>query len=74
MGETYPFLYIDIEQQSPLQNSAMSYQMLQIGRVMLQKYISMLFLEWTLLEVLTILLMRGLIMDIVYYYLHSIEK
>lgn len=25
MGETYPFLYIDIEQQSPLQNSAMSY-------------------------------------------------
>lgn len=31
-------------------------------------------LEWILLEVLTILLMRDLIMDIVYYYLHSIEK
>ena len=25
MGETYPFLYIEIKQQSPLQNSAMSY-------------------------------------------------
>ena len=26
MGETYPFLYIEIKQQSPLQNSAMSYR------------------------------------------------
>ena len=25
MGETYPFLYIEIKQQSSLQNSAMSY-------------------------------------------------
>ena len=26
MGETYPFLYIEIKQQSSLQNSAMSYK------------------------------------------------
>ena len=25
MGETYPFIYIEIKQQSSLQNSAMSY-------------------------------------------------
>ena len=31
MGETYPFLYIEIKQQSPLQNSAMSYEKLITG-------------------------------------------
>ena len=32
MGETYPFLYIEIKQQSSLQNSAMSYIQIKIRR------------------------------------------
>ena len=37
MGETYPFLYIEIKQQSSLQNSAMSHKNLKQGELKMSK-------------------------------------
>ena len=45
MGETYQFLYIEIKQQSSLQNSAMSYSKYLIGGVFLEIPNSMIALN-----------------------------
>ena len=45
MGETYPFLYIEIKQQSSLQTSAMSYLSFIVGWVLIFNLINIFYMS-----------------------------